>query len=198
MIDTLLDNLGISEGEDVFSDTNKDVGTDNPTTDSSLSSAESVNSSSLFQQMSLADNSINLDNPLAFSIENPMSEQSTMSLDEQIHGNTNYQHTSNEYASFESTQNEMINPPLSLEGQHNTDFVSSNSSIDIDNLINVPTTDNLEVSDDDINKLQGKVEGVERSEHNGEKISFGSRKCPSRHGCQGATDCDYSYGSYSG
>lgn len=197
MIDTLLGNIGISEEEETLLDTNIEVGADGTTTSSSLSSGESISSSPLLQQTSLTDNSINLDESLTFSIENPINELPNMHLDEQMYEEINYQNVSKEHISFEVTQNGILRTPLSFEEQHNLDFVSSNSPIDIDNLINIPNTDNLEVSNEDINKLQEKVEGVKRSEHKRE-ISFGSKMCPSRHGCQGATDCDYSYGSYPG
>ncbi len=63
----------------------------------------------------------------------------------------------------------------------------------------VDTLDNLAglaVSDEELNNLADRAEGLERAEHKDEP-RFGSRKCcPTRHGCQGATDCDYSYGSY--
>lgn len=55
----------------------------------------------------------------------------------------------------------------------------------------------LEVSNSDIKSIQEQANGVERAENNKE-ISFGKKLCAKRGGCQGATDCNYSYGSYPG
>lgn len=48
--------------------------------------------------------------------------------------------------------------------------------------------------EEDVENLQKRAKGIERSEHS-HQISFGSKWCPTRHGCQGATDCDYCMGS---
>lgn len=55
----------------------------------------------------------------------------------------------------------------------------------------------LGVNDGEINELEERAKGLEREEHKNEP-SFGRKMCPTRHGCQGATDCNYSYGSYPG
>lgn len=55
----------------------------------------------------------------------------------------------------------------------------------------------LNVSDAELNALVEKAKGIERAEP--VTILVNARKmCPTRHGCQGATDCNYSYGSYPG
>lgn len=59
----------------------------------------------------------------------------------------------------------------------------------------IPEMESLDISDGKIEALEERAKGMERSEHKGE-VSFGSKCCPTRHGCQGATDCNYSYGSY--
>lgn len=56
--------------------------------------------------------------------------------------------------------------------------------------------DDLNIPDDDIDGLKEKADGVERSD--GEEISFKGKICATRHGCQGATNCDYAYGNYPG
>ena len=61
-----------------------------------------------------------------------------------------------------------------------------------------PSDDDLAVSDNDVTSLEEKASGVDRVETDKSQISFGRKMCPTRHGCQGATDCDYSYGSYPG
>lgn len=48
-------------------------------------------------------------------------------------------------------------------------------------------------------ELQKRAENIEREGgDNREDSSIGKRLCATRHGCQGATDCNYSYGSYPG
>lgn len=54
--------------------------------------------------------------------------------------------------------------------------------------------DNFE--DEVLADLKEKAEGIERAE-NGKDISFGSKKiCATRHGCSGATSCNYNYADY--
>lgn len=53
----------------------------------------------------------------------------------------------------------------------------------------------FEATDAEINALVDRAKNLERVEHT--DVHDMSRKmCPTRHGCQGATDCNYSYGSY--
>ena len=59
----------------------------------------------------------------------------------------------------------------------------------------IPEIDDLNVSDAKLEALEERTQDIERGTHKKE-ISFGRKCCPTRHGCQGATDCDYSYGSY--
>ena len=55
--------------------------------------------------------------------------------------------------------------------------------------------DNLEVTSNDINILKERADGIERSE-DGNEISFkGIKICATRHGCTGATNCDYDLGA---
>ena len=55
--------------------------------------------------------------------------------------------------------------------------------------------DELSVSSHDIDYLKDKAEGIERAE-NCDEISFkGVKICATRHGCTGATNCDYSLGA---
>ena len=55
----------------------------------------------------------------------------------------------------------------------------------------------LNVSKADINVLVERAKGVKRALPV-ITPSYGRKLCPTRHGCQGATDCNYSYGSYQG
>ena len=55
----------------------------------------------------------------------------------------------------------------------------------------------LSVSTSDINVLIERAKGIERAQLV-TTSAYGRKMCPTRHGCQGATDCNYSYGSYPG
>ena len=58
--------------------------------------------------------------------------------------------------------------------------------------------DELTVSEKDMNSLEDKASQIERNDSDKSQISFGRKMCPTRHGCQGATECNYSYGDYPG
>jgi len=48
-------------------------------------------------------------------------------------------------------------------------------------------------------ELQQRAEAVEHKDNGDrEDSAIGKKLCATRHGCQGATDCNYSYGSYPG
>ena len=49
----------------------------------------------------------------------------------------------------------------------------------------------------EIDELIGKVVGIERQDMNVE-IYCGTKMCPTRHGCTGATNCNYDLASYPG
>lgn len=48
-----------------------------------------------------------------------------------------------------------------------------------------------------IDDLVGRVQGMER-QHIKYEILLGKKMCPTRHGCTGATNCNYDYASYPG
>ena len=86
-----------------------------------------------------------------------------------------------------------------------TDFEDGNAGVtninedDITHLTKPLIDDDaLAVSEEDIKNLEDKASEINRNEAEQSQISFGRKMCPTRHGCQGATDCDYSYGSYPG
>lgn len=68
------------------------------------------------------------------------------------------------------------------------------------------TTPHIEVDNDPLaapmkqfEKLQQRAEDVEREENGDvEEARNGRKLCATRHGCQGATDCNYAYGNYPG
>lgn len=56
-------------------------------------------------------------------------------------------------------------------------------------------TDNLGVSSKDIDDLERKAEGLERKKDEVDNSLKPLKICATRHGCTGATNCDYSYGA---
>lgn len=68
------------------------------------------------------------------------------------------------------------------------------------------TTPHIEIGEDPLaapmkqfEELQKKAEDVEREESGDvEDAKNGRKLCATRHGCQGATDCNYAYGDYPG
>lgn len=53
----------------------------------------------------------------------------------------------------------------------------------------------LYVSPNEIDQLEKKAAGIKRASQNSEP-PLGRKLCATRHGCQGATDCNYSYANY--
>lgn len=68
------------------------------------------------------------------------------------------------------------------------------------------TTPHIEIEEDPLaapmkqfEELQQRAEDVEREESGDvEDAKNGRKLCATRHGCQGATDCNYAYGDYPG
>ena len=56
-------------------------------------------------------------------------------------------------------------------------------------------SDNLAVPSDDIEHLRERAEGIERNNDEVDNTLKGIKICATRHGCTGATNCDYSYGA---
>lgn len=56
------------------------------------------------------------------------------------------------------------------------------------------TNDGLDVSNRDIENLSDKAHDIERDSERGKIHQI--MMCPTRHGCKGATNCDYSYANY--
>lgn len=75
---------------------------------------------------------------------------------------------------------------INLRPESNVGFAGLNSD--------ASTDDNLNTSSDDINHLKERAEGVERKEK--VDVTFkGIKICATRHGCTGATNCDYELGA---
>jgi len=56
-------------------------------------------------------------------------------------------------------------------------------------------TDNLGVSSEDMDDLERKAKGLERKKDEVDNSLKPIKICATRHGCTGATNCDYSYGA---
>ncbi len=75
---------------------------------------------------------------------------------------------------------------INLRPESNVGFAGIN--------IDTSTDDNLNISSDDINHLTERAEGVERKDEIDNTLK-GIKICATRHGCTGATNCDYSLGA---
>lgn len=75
---------------------------------------------------------------------------------------------------------------INLRPESNVGFTGIN--------IDASAEDNLYISSDDINHLKERAEGVERKDEIDNTLK-GIKICATRHGCTGATNCDYSYGA---
>lgn len=53
----------------------------------------------------------------------------------------------------------------------------------------------LYISDVQINDLKNRAIGLERSDRTQDACLASYKYCPTRHGCSGATNCDYDYGA---
>lgn len=200
MIDTLLDGISTPDEPEVMSETANDstYESDSSTLGTSIGTTDSVSQDEFMQQGQMVLSSHSLLDMTAV----PTHEQAiqSSSLDNSVAGEIfpNVQEYNLQYNNLEAASAaSAIEPTVDAIALNQSSIVSSASGLDVDNLVNTPRTDNLDVSNDDVEDLQNKAEGIERSEHRGE-ISFGRKMCPTRHGCQGATDCDYSYGGYPG
>ena len=83
-----------------------------------------------------------------------------------------------------------------LEDDGDLDDIIDDHDFDSDS-----TDDELAVSEKAINDMLAKATGVERPEggFSSHIVSFaGARICATRHGCKGATNCDYAYGAPDG
>ena len=100
-----------------------------------------------------------------------------------------------DFDDYEDPIDELDAPELDEDNVSDTSIAANED----ENMINhYFDDDGLTVSEDELNSLEEKASQIERSDSDKSQISFGRKMCPTRHGCQGATDCDYSYGGYPG
>jgi len=100
-----------------------------------------------------------------------------------------------DFDDYEDPINELDAPESDEDNGSDTSIVANEDESMINHSFD---DDGLTVSEDDLNSLEDKASQIERSDSDKSQISFGRKMCPTRHGCQGATDCDYSYGGYPG
>ena len=74
---------------------------------------------------------------------------------------------------------------------------SKNSNLNELNIIDPFISTEGVVIKHEIDELIAKVVGIERQDMNIEKYC-GTKMCPTRHGCTGATNCNYDLASYPG
>lgn len=189
----LLDNMDISDGDNITSDfltPDPDI----PLSAPELSQEHNLDATTYSENSSLDDN-LNFDAPVSLCESDDVNFYGNDLSNSDFDKNNSYSTISTEedYLSTGSIIEHIANPAL-------TGLSTGSSEIDLDNFINIPDTDNIEILQKDIDSLHEKALGIEREDNNQDKqdISFGRRLCNSRGGCQGATDCDYSYGSYPG
>ncbi|MBP3471483.1 MAG: hypothetical protein J6K41_04515 [Paraprevotella sp.] len=92
------------------------------------------------------------------------------------------EHFEQQYA-IDQTETGNIN--LRPESNVGLAAITSNESVD----------DNLGVSSDDVNELKERADGIERKDNEMDNTIKGIKICATRHGCTGATNCDYGYGA---
>lgn len=103
-----------------------------------------------------------------------------------------------------SSGNDLFDSPLKMSMGESLDAPNLNdirfngsteASFDDLEKIKQELDDELSVSSHDIDYLKEKAKGIERAD-TGDEISFkGTKICATRHGCSGATNCDYELGS---
>lgn len=85
------------------------------------------------------------------------------------------------------------------ESLYASDYLDTSNPLDVDNLLNIPHTDGLNLSREDIDRLNDRTVGINRDDHRRD-ISFGKKgdpgQCCTRHCCTGASYCDASYGDF--
>lgn len=79
------------------------------------------------------------------------------------------------------------------------DYIPLDDSVTIGEVAETVSAE-IGISDIDIDETLSKPisseEETKKYEDSKEETMLGRKCCPTRHGCQGATDCDYAYGSY--
>lgn len=85
---------------------------------------------------------------------------------------------------------DMLNGGISTTSVSDSELASLQSTESI-------TDDHLSVPDSDVSSLQEQANGIERTK-NRHDLPFLGKMCPTRHGCTGATNCNYDYVSYPG
>lgn len=88
--------------------------------------------------------------------------------------------------------NDIIRLGLAFFGHHD------GSGIDDGDYDDSNDYDDLDVDDNDIEELEDNASGIDRHNPSFEGHDHSKKWCPTRHGCTGATNCDYAYGDYPG
>jgi len=196
-MDEILDCLENFDSTSSYQSTDGGIINDGVTPDTSISISESISNNNFQHQSSFANDSFGSGQIMPSTAEGIMSPSQSFDHSVTPASHEHHLHDNMENVIGGSITTQSIDSGLSTT----TDFEinalksESHSLATNDNLVNTPSTDNLDVRKEDLDMLQSKADGIERSEHKGEP-SFTGKACPTSHGCSGATSCDLSYGDY--
>lgn len=195
-MEEILDSLEKSDSTTSYQNTDNVDVIDGATPDTSVSVSESISNANLQQQSSFT-NGLSGDGQILPSIDGGiMNPSQSLDLSVTPSSSDNFVQDNAESMVESAIAAQSFDPNLYTAPTLEENAVNSESHTPSNNdLVNVPTTDSLDVPKEDLEMLQSKAEGIERSEHTGEP-SFTGKACPTSHGCSGATSCDLSYGDY--
>ena len=195
-MEEVLDSLEKSESTNSYQNIDNENVIDGTAPDTSVSVSESISSTNLQQQSSLA-NGLSGGGQVLPSIDGGIMNPSqsidypTTSLSSEHYLQDNTESMIESTMAAQGIEPNLYTAPTLEENTVN----SESHSLSNTDLGNTPTTDILDFPKEDMEMLQSKADGIERSEHTGEP-SFTGKVCPTSHGCSGATSCDLSYGDY--
>lgn len=112
----------------------------------------------------------------------------------------------NDYDNADINANEMnLEDDVMHSGESSDDFLNPEEQkiqgTDSEETSSCPSSDEDPLASPmkEFEELQKRAEDIEREGNDDRNKSHNAKKlCATRHGCQGATDCNYSYGSYPG
>lgn len=194
-MEELLDSLETSDSTTSYQNTDNIDVINGTTPDTSVNVSESVSNNNL-EQSSFADG-LSGGGQILPSVDGGIMNPS-QSIDFPVTSSSYDQflqdHTESVIESTIAAQSvdpNLYTTPILEENAVNSELQTSPNN----DLVNTPTIDSLDIPKEDLEMLQSKADGIERSEHTGEP-SFTGKACPTSHGCSGATSCDLSYGDY--
>ena len=177
MIDTLLDGISSWEELEMMPETTNDSTYESgcSTLDTSIGTTDSVSQEELIQQGQMGSSSYRLFDMTAMSTQEQTVLPST--IDNSVGGKNfsnvpdyNLQYNNLEFASADSA----AQPTVDVIALNQSSIVSSASGLDVDNLVNTPRTDILDVSNDYFDLSEDKNESSSILEMSQNKIKSNS------------------------